>query len=163
MPILRDTTVRRKERYTSSERTFVDSLDLDRASVKVNCRVPTSLTAYFTSISLAFSRTAVPMESRLSRFVSRFDRPEFCTSAPGRSASFMLSPLHALPIGAIFQRGRKRNESREKDGTSRVKKIFKETGSQIEREREREREEEFEEPPRRNANEERHLRNNSRA
>lgn len=145
MPILRNTTVRRKERHTSSERTFVDSLDLDRASVKVNCRVPTSLTAYFTSISLAFSRgthgiSTIPLRISLRsgqifalplRYALQVLYSRLCTLC--RSDCF----------GAIFQKGRKKekkkNHERSNKWNKKRRRKFPKKPDRKSRKRERER------------------------
>lgn len=68
--IVRDTTVRRKKRYTSLERTSSssDSLDLDRATEQVNCRVSTVSTVYFIAISASLYDESIP---RISRILSR--------------------------------------------------------------------------------------------
>ena len=102
--------------------------------MKVNCRVSTSLTAYFTSISLAFFTDAISLEyldypaSYLASIGQNFALPlrdalQVLYSRLSRTVRFKLLQCNFLQA--------KKKKNRESQ------KISKETGSQIERERER--------------------------
>lgn len=99
--------------------------------MKVNCRVSTSLTAYFTSISLAFFTDAISLEyldypaSYLASIGQNFALPlrDALQVLYSRTVRFKLLQCNFLQA--------KKKKNRESQ------KISKETGSQIERERER--------------------------
>lgn len=65
----------KKETLDQFRDDFVEStgsVDLDKVTMQVNCRVPTSLTTQFTLTSLPSFPNAVSSESEEFQFVSRF-------------------------------------------------------------------------------------------